>query len=133
MRGGFVKCLKRNQRAFYYALYEGIVLLSDDSGFETGEREETFSNPVRTRATITVATGEVTAQQFGGNENYDRIILTDEMNCPIDEYSRLGIDVVPVIKQDGTTDTPHDYIVKKVAKSLNHISYAVSKVDVNAN
>jgi hypothetical protein len=31
---------------------------------------------------------------------------------------------------DGSTDTPHDYVVKKVAKGLSGVSIAIGKVDV---
>ena len=58
---------------------------------------------------------------------------------PIDEYTVLWIDTVPQVDEDGalaTNDeneviTPHDYIVKKVARSLNSVSIAISKVNVS--
>jgi hypothetical protein len=50
---------------------------------------------------------------------------------PIDEYSVLWIDKLPQLNEDGTTDTPYDYIIQRVAKSLNSISIAVSKVTVS--
>jgi hypothetical protein len=34
------------------------------------------------------------------------------------------------LNDDGTTETPHDYVVKKVARSLNSVSIAISKVAV---
>ena len=36
---------------------------------------------------------------------------------------------MPTIKTDGTTDTPHDYVVTAIAKSLNGVSIAVKKVN----
>ena len=36
-----------------------------------------------------------------------------------------------VTNDDGEVITPHDYIVKKVAKSLNSVSVAISKVTVS--
>ena len=63
----------------------------------------------------------------------------DNDSPPIDEYSILWIDTMPELNADGSlavdsegkVKTPHDYIVKKVAKSLNSVSYAVSKVSVS--
>lgn len=126
-----MRCLRRNQRPFYYAPFLGEVLLVDENGFDTGEYEKTFGNPVKARATISPATGEITAQQFGGNVDYDNVLLVDKTDFPLDEYARLWIDVVPVIAQNGTTETPHDYVVKRVSRSLNFASYAISKVKVN--
>ncbi len=58
---------------------------------------------------------------------------------PIDEYSVLWVDTTPELNEDGTlvvneegqVTTPYDYIVKKVAKSLNGVSIAISKVSVS--
>lgn len=49
---------------------------------------------------------------------------------PITASSVFWIDTPPEIAADGTTDTPHDYIVKQIATSLNSVSIAVSKVSV---
>lgn len=49
---------------------------------------------------------------------------------PITASSIFWIDTLPVIAEDGTTETPHDYIVKHIATSLNSVSIAVSKVNV---
>jgi hypothetical protein len=43
----------------------------------------------------------------------------------------MWVDTLPHLNEDGSTDTPHDYIVKKVARSLNGVSIAISKVRVN--
>lgn len=126
-----MKTLRRNRLPFYYALYGGKVLLEDEHGYKTGETIDSYGNPVLYRANISVASGETTAQQFGGNESYDKIIVTDNLDLPIDEYSHLWIDTMPAINADGTTDTPHDYVVRRVAKSLNSVSYGISKVDVS--
>ncbi len=64
-------------------------------------------------------------RQFGDTENYDKVLMTDDLNVPITETSILWIDALDTTK-------PHDYIVKKVAKSLNSVSIAVSKVSVSA-
>lgn len=126
-----MRTLRRNRQPFYYALYGGKVLLEDEFGYKTGETVDSYGNPVLCRANISVASGETTAQQFGGDESYDKIIVIENLNLPIDEYSHLWIDTMPTLKQDGSTDTPHDYIVRRVAKSLNSVSYGITKVDVN--
>ena len=57
------------------------------------------------------------------------MIVTDDLLCPIDENTVLFIDKEPGYTEDGTP--LYDYIVKRVARSLNSISYAVSKVSVS--
>ena len=125
-----MRCMDRNKILFYYALYDTKVEIEDDYGNKTGQYELSYGNPIRCKANISAAMGETQSRQFGDSISYDKVFVLDEPNTAIDEYSVLWIDTVPQIKADGTTDTPHDYIVKKVARSLNSVSIAVSKVNV---
>ena len=90
-------------------------------------------------ANISAAKGETQTRQFGENESYDKVIVMDFITPPIDEYSVLWVDTLPILNADGSLKvndageviTPHDYVVKKVAKSLNSVSIAISKVTVS--
>lgn len=124
-----MRCLKRNQKPFYYALFASKVPITDDYGNDTGESEVVYSAPVRCFGNISAARGETSARQFGEDTGYDRVIVLENANTPIDEHAVLWIDSVPVIT-NGSTDTPWDYTVKKVARSLNSVSIAVSRVNV---
>jgi hypothetical protein len=120
----------RNKQKFYYALYIDKNELKDEYGNVTGEYEVVYGNPVETKGNVSGAMGEMQSRQFGGSESYDKVIVLDNPETPIDEYSILWVDTLPHLNEDGTTDTPHDYIVKKVARSLNSVSIAISKVNV---
>lgn len=134
-----MKCMNRNKTQFFYALYEGKEQISDDYGNLTGEYEVKHSNPSECYANISAAKGETQTRQFGENESYDKVIVLDKDAPNIDEYSVLWVDSMPQLNEDGTLTlngegkviTPHDYIVKKVAKSLNVVSLAISKVTVS--
>lgn len=121
----------RNMRTFYYATYESKDELKDEYGNRTGEYKINYTKPIRCKGNISSAQGEIQSRQFGDSVSYDKVIALGEVNIPIDEYSILWVDTPPTINDDGTTDTPHDYIVKQVARSLNSVSIAISKVDVN--
>lgn len=125
-----MRCMNRNKVKFFYALYLGKAPIKDEYGNDTGEYEVKHGSPVEFSANISAAKGETQTRQFGENEIYDKVIVMDENAPPINEYSILWVDSTPTIKEDGTTETPHDYIVKKVAKSLNVVSVAISKVNV---
>ena len=114
-----------NRTPFYYALYEGKTAEIDEDGFYTGEDAPSYEEPVLyTKANISAARGTSETEQFGNLDNYDRVIVTSDMSCPINEDSILWID-------EADTSKPHDYIVKRVAKSKNGISLAVAKVKVS--
>ena len=134
-----MKCLNRNKSKFYYANYLKKIPLNDEYGNFTGEYELVFDNPQETFANISAAQGETQTRQFGENEVYDKVIVMDNYMPSINEYSILWLDINPelskngslAVNENGETITPHDYIVKKVAKSLNSVSIAICKVNVS--
>jgi hypothetical protein len=125
-----MRTLTRNKIRIFYANYRDKKPLKDEYGNLSGEYEVTYGNPVAVLANVSAARGESTTRQFGEDVSYDRIIVLDDPAFPIAETSILWIDTPPEITEDGTTKTPHDYIVKQVAPSLNSVSIAVSKVNV---
>lgn len=118
-----MKCLMRNKTTFYYATYDTMTALTDDDGNETGEYGVSYSAPIQAEANISQSTGRASNEQFGIDLLYDKVLVTDDMNIGITEDSILWIDNDPLTQE-------HDYIVKKIAKSINSISIALSKVDV---
>ena len=127
-----MRCLHRNKVRIFYANYVSRDPIKDEYGNLTGEYKIQYGGPQEAAGNVSAARGEVTTRQFGDDESYDRVIVMDDPNVPIKKSSILWIETMPVIKSDGTTDTPHDYIVKQVAPSLNSVSIAVSKVNVRA-
>jgi hypothetical protein len=121
--------LKRNQQKIYYKSYEGKRDIIDDNGFETGESEPIYSEPIEVMISISASKGEATEQQFGTNIDYDKVMITFDKSVKIDEYSKLYVDVIEESNGVITDGMEPDYIVKKVAKSLNSISYAIQKVN----
>ena len=121
----------RNKRKFYYASYIDTNERIDEYGNFTGEYDVIYGNTIEVKGNISSATGETQVRQFGESESYDKVIVLDNPNTPINEYSILWVDTLPHLNEDGTTETPHDYIVKRVAGSLNSVSIAISKVKVN--
>lgn len=124
-----MKIMERNKSTFYYLLFNKKEDVKDESGYSIGEKRVVYDNAVAMRANISAATGQSQVEQFGNFINYDKVIVTDDMTCPIDENSVLFIDKAPEYDREG--NPLFDYTVKRVAKSLNSISIAVSKVTVS--
>lgn len=121
--------LKRNMKPFYYCLYKESQEIEDDYGNVTGQYRVVYYRPRRMCANISQATGLSNIEQFGNLENYDKVIVTCEMDCPIDENTVLFVDKEPEYNQDGNPQ--YDYTVRRVAKSLNSISIAIQRVSVS--
>lgn len=116
--------LRRNQIKVYYSNYEKSTELIDEYGNSTGQYEITYSKPEMIIISVSASKGSVDNQPFGNLLDYDRVLITSNMNCNIDENTVLWIDNLD-------TEKPHDYIVKKVARSINQIQIAVKKVTVS--
>lgn len=116
--------LRRNQIKVYYSNYEKSTELIDEYGNSTGQYEITYSEPEMIMISASASKGSADNQHFGNLLDYDRVLITSNINCNIDENTVLWIDNLD-------TEKPHDYIVKKVARSINQIQIAVKKVTVS--
>lgn len=123
-----MKLMSRNSVPIYYCLYSGRIPILDSDGYETGEFRVAYESPVKLICNVSPATGYAQSNMFGNLESYDKVIVTDDMDCPIDENSILFVDKQPQFEDQKPN---YDYTVRRVARSLNTISYAISKVKVS--
>ena len=115
-----MQLLKRNQKEIKYKNYLGTMTpIVDDDGYETGEHTESYSEVKTAQVYVTANRGDASEEMFGTTLDYDNIVYA-ELSCDINEYSLLWVDA-------DTTD-PNDYIVRRVATSLNHKAIAIKKV-----
>lgn len=133
-----MRCLRRNMIPFWYALYSGHAPILDENGDDTGQYEVRYGNPEQAHGNVSAATGDVNTRLFGDSLDYDKVIAYERADTPIDEHAVLWIDTPPECSEDGSLAvdengefvTPWDYVVRKVARSLNSALIAVSKVNV---
>lgn len=115
-----MQLLNRNKKTISYKTYTGTMTLTTDSGgYYTGERTESYSDVKTLKAYITANKGTADEDMFGTNLDYDNIIFAP-LTCDIDEYSLLWV--------SASVTSPNDYVVKRVATSLNHKAIAIKKV-----
>ena len=113
--------LKRNQQTIWYSL---LNISAGEDEWGNTEDVKTYGKPVSMSIAVSANKGEVSQQAFGADLRYDREMSTHDMDCPIDEYTRLWID-------GRNTEETHNYIVKAVSKSINCIRYAIERVNVS--
>lgn len=148
-----MRTLERNKRKFWYCLFSGTEPLYDENGDITGEQRAVYSDAVEQWANISHATGYAQREQFGQLDGYDKVIVFANPDTPITESTVLFIDKEPEYRAEAittwtdTTDESgepvrvlselevsvplYDYTVRRVARSLNSVSIAVSKVRVS--
>ena len=119
-----MRTLARNLKTFYYANVTGQTALVDSEGYKTGEYTVAYSTPEAVKGNISAAIGNVYESPFGLFDDYDKVIICDNPN--------LGITETSVIWVDAPKTETYDYVVRRIARSLNVINIAIKKVDVSA-
>ena len=133
-----MRCLARNKRPFWYARYADRVEIVDEQGRRTGQYRVSYNKPVKLMGNISAAKGESSTRQFGDDESYDKVIVISDPNPAIDENSVLWVESEPMLNKQkelmldehGNILTPHNYIVRQVARGLDSASIAIGKVNV---
>lgn len=116
-----MKCLERNKTAFYYANPSVLAPVLNSDGQFIGSYEQTYTTPTEYRANVSPASGRAYADYFGTNLAYEKVIVTDDKNCPIAENSVLWIN-------NATTDK-YDYVVLRRSESLNGLLFAIARCE----
>ena len=119
-----MKALARNKQTIYYALYKGKEKVYDANGLYTGDHKPSYEEPVKMRMNVSAARGSASVEMFGVNTNYSKVLVTDDMSCPIEETSVMWVGHTP----NETADN-YNYRVVRVGKSLNSIVYAISEIE----
>lgn len=119
-----MRTLEINKQPMWYALCTGKTEVIDEYGNHTGVFELTYSDPVYYPVNMSEARGTVQHEPFGLTDDYDRSFVTTDMNCPI------AIDSIIWFGANPQTE-PHNYVIHRIANSLNSITYAIRGVDVS--
>lgn len=118
---------KRNIKPFYYAKLDEeqqVVEILDDEGRGTGEYAPVRMTPTKTFGNISVPTGFANIEKFGNIVSYDLLIVMDNVNTPINESTVLWV------YNDPNKDEPWDFMVRRVAKSINSVTLQCAQAKV---
>jgi hypothetical protein len=128
-----MRLLSRNLSPIWYSLYEGdeMVTTTDEWGntLMTGEHKVSYADPVKIKVSVSAASGDAQEDMFGTNITYSKVMIVDDHKCPIDENTVLWLDSEPVFDDEG--NPVYDYKITAVARSINFVSYAISKREVS--
>lgn len=119
-----MRTMLRNKRAVWYKLLVDSTEGRDEHGYRSGESTPVYSRAHKLLCNVSPARGVAQIELFGENENYNKVIVVDDMNCPVTESTIFYVDKPP--------EGAHDYIVEQIARSANSISIALKKVNVHA-
>lgn len=133
--------LKRNQNKIYCSLYLpycstsaeldkallDYMTLNSDGSFGTTDKWGNpiggYSEPIELHISLSADGSDTENEVFGKNLTYDRQMVTTDMKCPVDEFSRLWIGI-PITES-------HNYEVVRVATTMRQKRYAIKRVLVD--
>ena len=121
---------QRNKQVLYYATYVSKEEIKDEYDNTTGEYTITYSSPTKAEWNVSVVESEAEVAMFG-IQAIDTIVgVAEKDGFPMTETSILWYGIMPTIKEDGTTDTAHNYRVVGIRPSLNTVKFYAQKVSV---
>jgi hypothetical protein len=121
---------ERNRQPVWYSTFVSKTEIVDEYENATGEYKITYSAPVKAAWNVSVVESEADIAMFGV-QALDAIVGVASRNgFPLDETSILWYGITPEIKQDGMTDTAHNYRVVGIRPSLNTVRFYAQKVSV---
>lgn len=112
--------LLRNGRDLYFALVTGEEPIFDEYGNDTLEVRAIYGSPTPLKCNISANTGQESANVFGSQTQYSRVISIAGTSCPLEEGARIWF--------GADTESAHNYTVVKVADSKNGFLIALREV-----
>ena len=134
-----MRVLERNKQDLYFANPTSVEYATDINGFKTGEKVIHYGEPVKTRMSMAISSGAnnlgsqgiATVEPYGIVTGYTHRAVTEDLNCPMGETSRVWFGILPTKEEEGViVEVPHNFEVVRKARSLNHLIYYLKEVDV---
>ena len=138
-----MRILERNKQDIWYANPTGSTYATDGNGLKTGEKNITYGTPVKERMSMAISSGAnnlgsqgiVTVEPYGLVTGYTHRAVTENLDCQMGETSHVWFGILPEHEETVGGKTvivanPHNFVVVRKAKSLNHLIYYLKEVDV---
>lgn len=126
-----MRTLQRNKQNLFYAVYLGKLqkqkIDKDGNVIKTGEKKDTYGEPVSFQGNIALSGGESEAAEFGLDvSDYDAKIVLEKNLYPIKEGYLVWDESIPEVDDDGhSLITSADYRVVKKVPSINGERYVL--------
>ena len=135
-----MRLLARNKKDLWYANLTSTSYVTDNNGLKSGEKQNTYADPVKVRMSMAISSGAnnlgsqgiAELEPYGIVTGYTARAVTEDLNCPMEEQSKVWYGIEPTqTVNDQEVPVPHNYVVVRKAKSLNHLIYYLKEVDVS--
>ena len=117
-----MRTTQRDKRPVWYAFYEGVTELTDDSVNYTGEYTVAYTTPVKAHMNVSGGRGQADIALFGLTQTFSRTATTEDLDTP------FNTETVFWIETDHETE-PFDYRVVAISRTINQVVLALAEVE----
>lgn len=117
-----MRTTQRDKRTIWYALYSGIVDLTDEEGNLTGEQGVSYEAPVQARMNVSGGRGQAGIEMFGLDNPFTRTAVTDDLTTPFTTDTVFWFEASPLEEE-------HNYRCTGVARTVNQVVLALAEID----
>ena len=146
-----MRVLERNKQDIWYALRLDESYVTDENGLKTGEKTQTYGQPIKDRMSMAISSGAnnlgsqgiAELELYGITTGYTHRAVTENLDCPMNEESLVWYGIEPtrtvritsevngeLVTTEQTVSVPPNFTVVRKAKSLNHLIFYLKEVDV---
>ena len=138
-----MRVLSRNKQDIWWANPTGYSYATDGNGLKTGEKTITYGTATKARMSMAISSGAnnlgsqgmAEVNPYGITTGYTHRAVTEDLNCTMEEQSKVWYGITPTrtVTVDGVEteeEVPHNFVVVRKSKSLNHLIYYLKEVDV---
>lgn len=97
--------------------------MTDGDGNYTGEKQLTYSAPIKARMNVSGGRGQAEIELFGVDNPFTRTAVTDDLDTPFDTDTIFWFQTDPVTEE-------HNYRCTGVADTINGRTIALAELDV---
>lgn len=123
----------RNKQPLWFSNPVADEYVTDENGYKTGEKQNTYGTPVKVRMSMAISSGAnnlgsqgmAELERYGIATGYTHRAVTDDMDCHMNEESHVWYKISPENGQ------PYNFVVVRKAESLNHLIFYLKEVDVS--
>lgn len=147
-----MRLLAQNKQNLWYANRASESYVVDANGLKTGEKQQTYSTPVKVRMSMAISSGAnnlgsqgmANLEPYGITTAYTHRAVTEDLACPMNEESRVWYGIEPTrtmtvtktvngetVTENVEVPVPHNFSIVRKARSLNHLIFYLKEVDVS--
>ena len=119
---------QRNKQKFKYAYFLGKEPIYDEDGNFTGEYESKYSEPKVGYANIN--SGYISANHMSGTASPEMYGIDVDYIKTVMAPTDFGMDEYSILWLDDLEAEEHDYVIRRIGRSLNNVRIACSHVDI---